>query len=146
MTIAIAILAIFVPVVFMKGIMGKFFYQFGVTMTVAVLLSLLEALTLAPMRCSQYLEVEHTNWLSRRMDALMDRSSRFYRRSLEFLLDRRWTVVIVATVLFASSLFFAGISSKLSRLPNRIALVTIGWVVFLATLGWILTFPVSFAV
>lgn len=53
---------------------------------------------------------------------------------------------VLAVVLFASSLFFAGISSKLSRLPNRVALVTIGWVVFLATLGWILTFPVSFSV
>jgi hypothetical protein len=53
---------------------------------------------------------------------------------------------VLAVVLFASSLFFAGISTKLSRLPNRVALVAIGWVVFLATLGWILTFPVSFSV
>ena len=40
----------------MKGVIGKFFFQFGVTLSVAVLLSLLEALTLAPMRCSQFLE------------------------------------------------------------------------------------------
>ena len=39
-------MAIFLPVAFMKGIIGKFFFQFGVTITVAVLLSLLEALTL----------------------------------------------------------------------------------------------------
>jgi HAE1 family hydrophobic/amphiphilic exporter-1 len=53
---SIAILAIFMPVVFMKGIVGKFFFQFGVTISVAVMLSLLEALTLAPMRCAQFLE------------------------------------------------------------------------------------------
>ena len=53
-----AIVAIFLPVAFMKGIIGKFFFQFGVTISVAVLLSLLEALTLAPMRCSRFLEVE----------------------------------------------------------------------------------------
>ena len=41
----------------MKGIIGKFFFQFGVTISVAVLISLLEALTLAPMRCSRFLEV-----------------------------------------------------------------------------------------
>ena len=41
----------------MKGIIGKFFFQFGVTISVAVLISLLEALTLAPMRCSRLLEV-----------------------------------------------------------------------------------------
>ena len=53
----LAIMAIFLPVAFMKGIIGKFFFQFGVTITVAVLLSLLEALTLAPMRLSRMLEV-----------------------------------------------------------------------------------------
>ena len=52
-----AIVAIFLPVAFMKGIIGKFFFQFGVTISVAVLISLLEALTLAPMRCSRFLEV-----------------------------------------------------------------------------------------
>ena len=53
----LAIVAIFLPVAFMKGIIGKFFFQFGVTISVAVLISLLEALTLAPMRCSRFLEV-----------------------------------------------------------------------------------------
>ncbi len=52
-----AIIAIFLPVAFMKGIIGKFFFQFGVTISVAVLISLLEALTLAPMRLSRMLEV-----------------------------------------------------------------------------------------
>src|SRR6185436_19703720 len=52
-----AIIAIFLPVAFMKGIIGKFFFQFGVTISVAVALSLLEALTIAPMRCAQFLEV-----------------------------------------------------------------------------------------
>jgi HAE1 family hydrophobic/amphiphilic exporter-1 len=52
-----AITAIFLPVAFMKGIIGRFFFQFGVTLSIAVLLSLLEALTLTPMRCSQFLDV-----------------------------------------------------------------------------------------
>ncbi len=51
----LAVLAIFIPVIFMPGIVGKFLYQFGVTMSVAVALSLVEALTIAPMRCSQFL-------------------------------------------------------------------------------------------
>ena len=59
-----AIVAIFLPVAFMKGIIGKFFFQFGVTISVAVLLSLLEALTLTPMRCSRFLEVgERRGWI-----------------------------------------------------------------------------------
>jgi HAE1 family hydrophobic/amphiphilic exporter-1 len=42
----LAVVAIFLPVAFMSGVIGKFFFQFGITMTVAVMLSLLEALTL----------------------------------------------------------------------------------------------------
>ena len=66
----LAIVAIFLPVAFMKGIIGKFFFQFGVTISVAVLISLLEALTLAPMRCSQFLEVgERGGRLGRSVDS-----------------------------------------------------------------------------
>jgi HAE1 family hydrophobic/amphiphilic exporter-1 len=53
----LAIVSIFLPVVFMKGIIGRYFFQYGITVTVAVLLSLLEALTLTPMRCSRYLRI-----------------------------------------------------------------------------------------
>lgn len=51
---------------------------------------------------------------------------------------------VLAVVLFASSLFFAGISTKLARPMNRAALVGIGWVIFLGALAWVLTFPISF--
>jgi multidrug efflux pump subunit AcrB len=51
----VAVIAIFLPVAFMEGIIGRFFYQFGVTITAAVALSLLEALTLTPMRCAQFM-------------------------------------------------------------------------------------------
>jgi multidrug efflux pump len=50
-----AVCAIFLPVVFMKGIIGKFFYQFGVTLSLAVIFSYVEAITLAPARCAQLL-------------------------------------------------------------------------------------------
>lgn len=52
----VAICAIFVPVVFMGGVTGKFFLQFGVTLSLAVLLSYVEAITLAPARCAQLLK------------------------------------------------------------------------------------------
>jgi multidrug efflux pump subunit AcrB len=52
-----SIIAIFLPVAFMTGIIGKFFFQFGVTVSVAVFLSLLCALTLTPMLCAFFLNV-----------------------------------------------------------------------------------------
>mgnify|MGYP001269000676 CR=1 FL=1 len=100
MASALAILAIFLPVVFMKGIIGKFFFQFGVTLSVAVSLSLLEALTLAPMRCSQFLRVGHTTAMGRLVDRLMAVLARGYRRSLEKCLSWRWTVVGIALAIF----------------------------------------------
>lgn len=53
---------------------------------------------------------------------------------------------VLAVVLFASSLFFAGISTKLARLSHQGALLVVGCLLFLGTLVWVLTFPVSFAV
>ncbi|MBX3400346.1 MAG: efflux RND transporter permease subunit [Gemmataceae bacterium] len=55
----LSIVAIFLPVAFMQGSIGAFFYQFGITVTVAVLLSLVIALTVTPMLCSLFLRVEH---------------------------------------------------------------------------------------
>lgn len=51
----LAVVAIFAPVIFMKGIIGRFFLQFGVTLSIAVLISYLEAITLTPARSSQFL-------------------------------------------------------------------------------------------
>ena len=51
----LAVVAIFLPVIFMKGVIGRFFFQFGVTLSVAVMLSYFEAITLAPARCAQIL-------------------------------------------------------------------------------------------
>ncbi len=104
MAASVAILAIFVPVLFVKGVIGKYFLQFGVTISAAVMLSLLEALTLAPMRCSQFLEVGHPTGLPGVIDDLMARASRLYRVALGWCLGRRWKVLIVSTLLFVGSL------------------------------------------
>ncbi len=60
----LSIAAIFIPVAFMSGAIGRFFYQFAVTVTVAVLLSLVIALTLTPMLCSLFLEVRQAKRLA----------------------------------------------------------------------------------
>lgn len=53
---------------------------------------------------------------------------------------------VLAVVLFASSLFFAGISTKMARLSHRASLLGIGYALFLGTLAWVATFPVSFQI
>ncbi|HSD27282.1 MAG TPA: efflux RND transporter permease subunit [Vicinamibacteria bacterium] len=101
----LAIMAIFLPVAFMKGIIGKFFFQFGVTITVAVLISLLEALTLAPMRLSRMLEVgERAGRLEQWVSRTFARLAAGYQRLLVPALRHRKLVLAGATLLFVLSL------------------------------------------
>jgi hydrophobe/amphiphile efflux-1 (HAE1) family protein len=100
-----AIIAIFLPVAFMKGIIGKFFFQFGVTISVAVALSLLEALTIAPMRCSRFLEVgQRAGSLGAKVDLAFARLAARYQRALEPALRRRGWVMLGAALFFVVSL------------------------------------------
>lgn len=109
----IAIVAIFLPVAYMKGIIGKFFLQFGVTISVAVLLSLLEALTLAPMRCSQFLEItERKTSFGRRFEEWNHKMTEFYRRTLVLSIQHRKMVILGALVFFVLSLGFASCLRK----------------------------------
>ena len=55
----LALCAVFVPIAFMGGVVGRFFREFGLVATCAVLTSMLVALTLTPMLCARYLRVEH---------------------------------------------------------------------------------------
>jgi len=55
----LSLCAVFVPVAFMRGIIGRFFFQFGLTVTIAVMISLFVAFTLTPMLASQFLVAEH---------------------------------------------------------------------------------------
>lgn len=103
----LAIAAIFIPVVFMQGVVGRFFYQYGITVTAAVFLSLLEALTLTPMRCASFMHsAKHgeAGRVLKTMDRLMDYLSEKYRHSLAWCLSQRWKVVLSSMVLFAVSM------------------------------------------
>ena len=100
-----AIIAIFLPVAFMKGIIGAFFFQFGVTISVAVALSLLEALTLTPSRCAQFIDAGGSRTrIGRAADAAFAALARGYRASLAPALRWRWGVLLLGAGLFAASL------------------------------------------
>lgn len=100
-----AIVAIFLPVAFMKGIIGKFFFQFGVTISVAVFLSLFEALSFAPMRCAQFLDVgERKTKFGKTFEASLHRLTAFYDRSLNAVLPKRRLVLASALLFFLATL------------------------------------------
>lgn len=104
----LALVAIFLPIAFMEGIIGKFLYQFGLTISVAVMMSLLEAITLTPMRCSRLVDAgARTTILGRLLDRGLKGLTAGYSRLLAPALRWRWMVLLVATGGFAGSLAWA---------------------------------------
>jgi multidrug efflux pump len=106
----IAVIAIFMPVAFMSGMVGKFFLQFGVTLSVAVAISYVEAITLAPARCAQMLRTtshEARGLVGRLADRGFSALSRGYARALELSLRRPWIVLTTALLVLAAAGFTA---------------------------------------
>ena len=100
----LAVVAIFLPVAFMSGVIGKFFFQFGVTMTVAVMLSLLEALTLTPMRASQFVEAgSRSTRIGRAADFTFRSVAALYRKWLAIALEHPYKVIGGSLVFFVLS-------------------------------------------
>ena len=94
----LAVIAIFLPVVFMKGVIGKFFFQFGVTLSVAVCSRYFEAITLAPARCAQMLNTSREGRSgvgARRSTAAFDALERGYARGARAArCAGRWPVLV----------------------------------------------------
>jgi multidrug efflux pump len=106
MAATVAIIAIFLPIAFAEGIIGRFLFQFGVVLSVSVFLSLIEALTIAPARCSQFLDVtERTTRIGRSVDHLFEKLARGYGRLLRPAVRWRWAVFGVSFAVFGASLF-----------------------------------------
>jgi HAE1 family hydrophobic/amphiphilic exporter-1 len=103
----LSLVCIFAPVIFMDGIIGKFFKSFAVVVTFGVLVSLLVSLTLTPMLCSRYLKVEPEHGrLYRWLDRLFERMDRLYIAMLGWSLAHRWKVVLLTVLVVLSSTFF----------------------------------------
>lgn len=104
--ITLSIIAVFIPVAFMKGMIGRFFYQFGMTVTFAVLISLFVAFTLTPMLAARLLKVSsHKGKISLWIEKLFDKLDTRYKKLLSTALSYRKTTISVAFVLLIGTLF-----------------------------------------
>ncbi|MEK5743139.1 efflux RND transporter permease subunit [Acinetobacter sp. UBA2581] len=114
----LTIVAVFLPVAFMGGIIGRFFYQFGVTVSTAVLISMFVSFTLDPMLSAHWAEKKKKdpnkkpgrikrffNWISGKLDNL----SHVYEKLLKLALRFRFITIVIAV----ASLFGALALSKL---------------------------------
>lgn len=101
----LAVLAVFLPVIFMDGVIGKFLFQFGITMSAAVILSLIEAVTITPMRAAALLGNEpKPSKFELKLDHLFEKWGDQYRRSLQLCLNHKWKILIGSFAIFAASM------------------------------------------
>lgn len=110
-SISISLVAVFIPIFFMPGVIGLLFYEFAAVVSLAVMVSALMSLTLVPMLCSRYLKHEtagahkQENWLSRGFEKLFNRVLASYTRGLDWSLAHRTTLLMVAVATFLLTAF-----------------------------------------
>ena len=113
---SLSVVAVFVPVAFMKGIVGRFFFSFGISVAWAVLVSLLVSFTLDPMLSSRWIDPSigrhgKRNLLGRFLDGFnnwFNRGAERYRGVIAWALDHRKSMLALATVAFAAGMFVFG--------------------------------------
>src|SRR5664280_45132 len=144
MATTFAICAVFVPVAFMKGIIGKFFFPFGVTVAVAVLVSLFVSFTLDPMLSSVWrdppsnrlLNVPVLGHLVRWTDRFLELLHRVYERSIHWIFSgRRYRVFVPPLPAWGRPFAADGHRDKAAARSLRFATITPRGLVMLAGIG-----------
>jgi len=117
----LVLIAVFVPISFLQGNVGKLFREFGITVAAAVMFSSLVALSLTPMMSSKLLAGGATrSRLSNTVDAFFERVSVGYEALLRRLMHRPWLVVgATAAALLVAALLFRGLPSELAPSEDR---------------------------
>jgi multidrug efflux pump len=119
----IALVAVFVPLAFLTGSVGRLFNEFGVSLAVAILISGFVALTLTPMLCSKVLRPLHgasNSWAARSFDAFFSWLDRTYERTLRFALRRKGLMLAAAVLtVVASVAVFQFLPSELVPIEDR---------------------------
>jgi multidrug efflux pump len=131
----ISLVAVFIPLAFLTGSVGRLFNEFGISLAVAILISGFVALTLTPMLSSKILRPLHhasNSWASRSFDAFFDRIDAIYRRILAGALRRKgWMIGIAGLTVVFSALLFKLMPSELVPVEDR----NIGFGIILAPEG-----------
>ncbi len=107
-----ALVAVFIPVAFLTGSVGRLFREFGITLAVAVMLSSFVALTLTPVLCSRLLKKVDPNksrsWAERSFDAFFNWLGKTYEATLRFCLRARPLLIFCGLALIAFGAWIFG--------------------------------------
>ena len=118
-SLTLSLIAVFIPLLFMTGLVGRMFREFALTLTIAVVASAIVSLTLTPMMCSWLLRQGggsvgggDDNALARRFSGLIERTVEAYHRSLIWVLRRQRETLLVTLTTLAATIFLYIIMPK----------------------------------
>jgi len=107
-SLTFSLIAVFIPLLFMTGLVGRMFREFALTLTIAVVVSAIVSLTLTPMMCAKLLRHEASgggNRINRWFGGLVDGSVAVYGRSLEWVLRHQTLTLVVTAITFAMTIW-----------------------------------------
>ncbi len=117
----ISLAAVFLPIMFLQGITGRLFREFGIVIAGAVIISAFVALTLTPMLSTKLLKKrEKHNFFYNLTEPFFVNLAETYRKALDFSMDRRWIAFIIIAISVAAMYFFGtSIPSELAPIEDR---------------------------
>jgi HAE1 family hydrophobic/amphiphilic exporter-1 len=107
-SMTISLVAVFIPVLFMGGMVGRLLHEFSVTIAVAILISAVISLTFTPMLASRFLQVSHGGrhgWIYRVLEAGFDALAHSYDYTLTKVLRHRFATILFAAIMLAGTVY-----------------------------------------
>ena len=114
-SITLSLVAVFIPLLFMGGLLGRIFHEFAFTLTMAICLSAVVSLTLTPMVCGRLADREPTGRLGRidrATERVFRRVTARYMRGADWALRHRWTMIGVTLLTIVLTFFLYGAVPK----------------------------------
>ncbi|HTH79259.1 MAG TPA: efflux RND transporter permease subunit, partial [Ramlibacter sp.] len=116
LSISLSLVAVFIPLLFMGGQVGRLFREFAVTLSAAVMISLVISLTTTPMMCAWLLSPnaheKKPNRLSRFFEGAFDTVHRWYEHSLDWALSARWLVLAILMLVIGLNVYLFVMAPK----------------------------------
>ncbi|MDD3445283.1 MAG: multidrug efflux RND transporter permease subunit [Zavarzinia sp.] len=108
-SLTVSLIAVFIPLLLMDGVIGRLFHEFAITLSAAVAISAVVSLTLTPMMCAHLLVRDQVDKapgrIARWSEKVLDDALAFYERSLRYVLERQTATLLVALATLAGTLF-----------------------------------------
>jgi hydrophobe/amphiphile efflux-1 (HAE1) family protein len=115
-SMSLSLVAVFIPLLFMGGLIGRLFHEFAVTLSAAILVSGVISLTLTPMMCSRFLQPESsqpsTNIVTRTSERAFHWMLAIYESGLKWVLRHQYVMLVVTVATIAATVWLYGVVPK----------------------------------